>query len=344
MDKWVACGLEVSARELMVAVEGEERVRRFANTVEGHGQLVKALTRGGRRVRVVMEATGLYGFDVAVALEGQAGVEVMVANPRGARNFAIALRERGKSDPRDARMLREYAARMPFCAWQRPNENRLALWAIARRLQALTELCRAEKNRQHAAGLSQATPACVRRDIARNLRAQQQAMRQLRQQAHQYIAAEVQLHRQYQLLLTVRGIAETSAMQILAELAILPADRDVRQWVAYAGLDPVEYRSGESVRQPARLRKAGNRHLRQALYMPALSAIRWEPHLRGFFQHLVLRGKKKKQALLAVARKLLHAIYGMFRTNSPYHGERVFQLPITTPILAPALTQNLACT
>ena len=326
MDKWTACGVEVSARELMVAVEGEGQVRRFANDAEGHGLLLRTLTRGGRRVRVVMEATGLYGWDVALALEGQVGVEVMVANPRAIRNFAKALLERSKSDLRDVVVLREYAARMPFCAWRRPNENRLALWAIARRLQALTELCRAEKNRQHAAGVSQATPVCVRRDIARNLRAQQRAMQQLRQQAQKYIAAEVALHRQYQLLLTVRGIAETSAIQILGELAVLPADRDVRQWVAYAGLDPIEYSSGESVRKATRISKAGNRHLRQALYMPALTAIRWEPHLRGFFQHLVHRGKQKKQALLAVARKLLHAIYGMFRTNSPYNGTRVYQL------------------
>src|SRR5579864_7844509 len=112
MDKWMACGVEVSARELVVAVEGEGRVQRFANTEAGHRQLLSTLTRGGRRVRVVMEATGLYGFDVALALEGQAGVEVMVANPRAVRNFAKALMERSKSDLRDVLVLREYAARI----------------------------------------------------------------------------------------------------------------------------------------------------------------------------------------------------------------------------------------
>jgi len=66
------------------------------------------------------------------------------------------------------------------------------------------------------------------------------------------------------------------------------------------------------VRQPSQLSRAGNRHLRSALYMPALTAIRWEPRLRGFYEHLVNRGKHKKQALLAVAGKLLHAIYGTF--------------------------------
>jgi len=70
--------------------------------------------------------------------------------------------------------------------------------------------------------------------------------------------------------------------------------------------------------------------------MPALTAIRWEPHLRGFYEHLVNRGKRKKQALLAVARKLLHAIYGMFRTNSAYQGQLVFRLHQPQNVLARA--------
>lgn len=339
MDKWVACGLEVSARELVVVVDGK-KAQRFANTLAGHRQLLATLTRGGKRVRVVLEATGLYGMDVALLLSAAESVEVMVANPRAVRDFARAMMRRSKTDPLDARVLWEFAVRMPFSAWQRPSENRLALWAIARRLKTLTELCVAEKNRLHAAGISSVTPASVRRDIARNLQSQQRAMKQLRQQARKHLAAEAELQQQYQLLLTVRGIAENSAIQILGELAMLPEDRDVRQWVAYAGLDPREYSSGESVRQRTRISKAGNHHLRQALYMPALVAIRWEPHLRGFYLHLLQRGKRKKQALLAVARKLLHAIYGMFRTNCPYNGTRVYLLP--SPTQDSLLTQKLS--
>jgi transposase len=328
MDKIAGCGLEVSARELVVALE-DQRVQRYANTAAGHRKLQETLTRGGRRVRVVLEATGMYGLDVAMLLSRTEGVEVMIANPRAVRDFAKAMMQRSKNDPLDALVLWEYATRMPFRAWQGPSQNRLALWGITRRIQALTEQCRGEKNRQHAAGVSQTTPACVRQDIARNLRAQQHAIKKLRQEARKCVAAEVQLEQEYQLLVSVPGIAESSALQILGELALLPADRDIRQWVAYAGLDPSEHQSGTSVRKPARLSRNGNRHLRRALYMPALTAIRWEPHLRGFYEHLVRRGKRKKQALLAVARKLLHAIYGMFRTNSIYQGELVFRLTPT---------------
>src|SRR5579863_709781 len=104
------------------------------------------------------------------------------------------------------------------------------------------------------------------------------------------IAIEPELHQRFQRLITVPGIAQTSALQILGELVTLPADRDIRQWVAYAGPDPMQHPSGESVKRRSRLSGDGNRHLRNALYMPALVATRHEPHLRGFYEHLVSGG------------------------------------------------------
>jgi transposase len=274
---------------------------------------------------------------VALWLSAHGGIELMVANPRAVLHFAQARMQRNKNDQLDAVMLREFALRMEFTAWTRPTQSTLELWAIARRLQALTKQCTAEKNRQHAAGVSQAMPACVRASVARTLRSLQREIQKLRGLARRCIAGDARLQRRYQLLRTVPGIGESSALQILAEWALLPDDRDVRQWVAYAGLDPREYSSGSSVKKRARISKVGNRHLRCALFMPALVASHCEPHLRGFYQHWVAEGKKKKQALTAVARKMLHAIFGMFRWDRPYDGERVYPLPL--PGSAPQATK-----
>jgi len=337
MDKMEACGIEVSAQELVVALSGkrgEAVLRRFANTAAGHQQLLHTLTRGGKRVSVCVEATGVYGLDLALRLSAREGVRVMVANPRAVRHFAQAMMRRSKNDSLDAVVLREFAARMPFTPWVRPEKNALELWAIARRLEALTKQCAAEKNRQHAAGVSRAIPSCVRRSVARTLLFLQREINLLRQQALRCIASEERSQRRYQLLRSVPGIGEVSAVQMLAELLLLPPDRDVRQWVAYAGLDPREFSSGTSVRKRTCISKFGNRHLRQALFMPALVASRREPHLRGFYQHLLARGKKKRLALMAVARKLLHAIYGMFRHQQPYQGDRVYRFPSTAQIVA----------
>ena len=114
---------------------------------------------------------------------------------------------------------------------------------------------------------------------------------------------------------------------MLAELTLLPAGMDVRQWVASSGLDPREYSSGTSVQKRVRISKAGNKHLRRALYMPALVAVQHQPQVRAHYEHLQARGKTKMQALVATMRKLLHAIYGMFKHDQLFDGAKVYAAP-----------------
>ena len=329
MDKLDFCGIEVSLRELLVAVrrhDGGQALRSFSNTPPGYQALIGYLSRPDRQVRICLESTGLYGLDLSLALHA-AGFELMVANPRAVRHFATALMKRSKTDPLDARVLLEFAARMPFQAWQPPSAAALALRALARRLSSLTEMQTAEKNWLHAACLTETTPAAVRRDLERSLRAHRRALDRLTREALKIIAQDPALHAGYHMLLSARGIGPTSAVQILGEVAVLAPDLNVRQWVAHAGMDPRQYTSGQSVHRKTRISKAGNRHLRRALYMPALVAVRHDPHLRAFYQHLLARGKAKMQALVAVMRKLLHAIFGMFKHHQPYDGSKVYRIP-----------------
>jgi len=123
--------------------------------------------------------------------------------------------------------------------------------------------------------------------------------------------------------LNVPGIGETSALQILGELVVLSDTADARQWVAFSGLDPCTFTSGSSVEKRPRISRGGSRHLGHALYMPALVALRREPNLRRFYQRLLSRGKARLQAVVAVMRKLLHALFAMFRTNQPYDGSKL---------------------
>ena len=332
------CGIEVSAQTLLVALSREGRAasrREFPNTGEGHQGVLRFLERSARPVRVAMESTGLYGLDLALTLH-QAGVAVMVANPRAVRHFATALIERSKTDRLDAEVLREFAARMPFVVWRPPSPAAFKLVAVARRLEALTDMLTAEKNRRHAASLSEALPAIIRRDVERSIQSQQRAIQRLTRAAQEFVLSDPALARRFELLLSIPGFAVTSALHVLAELALLPADLDVRQWVAYAGLDPREYTSGTSVHKKVRISKAGNKHLRRALYMPALVGVRHDPHLRAFYEHLVERGKTKLQALVAAMRKLLHAIFGMFKHHQTFDGSKAYALlpAPTSPLVA----------
>ena len=127
-------------------------------------------------------------------------------------------------------------------------------------------------------------------------------------------------------LVSAKGIGETSAMRILAELLVLPDDLAAPQWVAHAGLDPRPYESGTSIHRPRRISKVGNRHLRAALYMPALVAIQHEPNIKAFYDKLIAAGKKPMQAVVAVMRKLLHAIWGMLKHDQDFDGEKFFRI------------------
>lgn len=332
MHKRDYCGIEVSSKELLLALRRDGQtlpLKSFPNTPEGHRAIVRYLARQGRLVRVCLESTGVYGLDLALLLQKRTGVEVMVANPRAVRHFAQALMQRSKTDPLDALVLLEFAVRMRFRPWRPPSSTALHLCAVARRLEAITELCAAEKNRLHATCAAQALPEVVRQDLKRSIAFHHRALVRLTRQAMKLIASEESLREQYAQLDSIPGIACASAIRILAELVMLSPDLDVRQWVAAAGMDPRQYRSGSSVHKKTRISKAGNRHLRAALYMPALVAVRHDPHLRAYYEHLLANGKVEMQALVAVMRKMLHAIYGMLKHRQPYDGSKVFRLPAT---------------
>lgn len=323
----VVAGLDVSAKELVVMVRHDSKTeasRSFANTAQGHQQLRRYLTEGREQVRVCMESTGLYGLDAALALRCDSRLEIMVANPRAVRDFARALMQRSKTDPLDARVLVEYAARMPFQPWAPPPAEALQITALARRIHALTQQSTMEKNRLHAVEASTTTLRVIVQDLRRSLRTLETAIAKLSRAAHKILAASPELERRFRLLQSTPGIAAVSALQLLGELVLIPANCDVRQWVAYAGLDPRHYESGSSVHQKVRISKVGNRHIRRALYMPALTAAHHSPVFRAYYLHLLAAGKCKMVALVAIMRKLLHAIFGMFKHDAVFDGARLY--------------------
>ena len=322
----VFCGIDVSAETLSVAVCGQGqgyRQREFANRASGHQALIRWLGKGGSQVRVSLEATGIYSLDLALALDAAEGIEVAVLNPKLVNRFAQTLR-RSKTDAADAAVLAEYSRRMPFQSWQRPSVMAFQLRAITRQIESLTVQHTREQNRLHASEGSQATPRCVVHDLRRSLVGLKRRTEKLRRAAIELIQGNDEMSLRFTLLIGMPGIGEISALHLLGELAALAPEMKVRQWVAHSGLDPVHQNSGTSVHKASRISRAGSRHLRRALYMPALAAVRWDPHLKAFYEVLLARHKSKLQALIAVARKLLHAIYGIFKSRTPYDGNKLF--------------------
>jgi transposase len=318
-------GIDVSARWIDVeraAADEPVAVRRVANTAAGHRAVGRWLTQGGRAARVVLEATGVYSWDIALALQRTARVEVMVLNPRVSKDFAGACGQRASTDATAARRLREYAARMPFVPWVPPSAAALEVRALMRRVAAVVEMRTQEHNRLHALQATAALPAAVRTEVRTHIRSLGRQIARLERAAQTLVQSVPALQARYDRLRSIPGVGVRSALGLLAELAVLPSALTVRQWVAQAGLDPRPVRSGSSVHPPVRISKRGNVHLRRVLFMPALVAVRRSPAVQRLATQLTAQGKAPLQVLVAVMRKLLHAIYGMLKANTDFDGER----------------------
>ncbi len=322
-------GVDVSARELVVAIRRSGKaypLARFPNTGEGHRRLIKWATKWGKPARVGVEATGIYSFEVALALYRHPKTQVMVINPRALRNFSQALMKRGKTDPIDAEVALEYVQRMPFQTWQAPRDEVLDLQAITRRIAQIKVEINREGNRLHASTQRPSVASAVALDIEEHVEHLKARVQQLKARALELIEGEATLREKFARLTSVHGIAATSAMGILAEISMLPADMKPAQWVAYAGLDPRPHESGDTIQKRRVISKAGNKYLRTALYMPALVAIQQQPNVKAFYEKLISRGKKPMQGVIAVMRKLLHSIWGILQHNQDFDGEKFYKM------------------
>lgn len=327
-------GIDVSYQDvvMVVSVNGKaQKAKTFKNTPSGHQTILQSLTKLKGEVRVCIEATGIYHFDLAVALSRIEQVQVMIINPRASHNFAQALLKRSKTDAVDAATLAVYCERMPFELWHRPADEVISLRAISRRIASLNKLKTQTKNQLHALNATAETPSVVIEQTQQLIDLLDQQVESLRDNALELIGEHTELNKPLELILTIKGIAEASAIQLLGELLILPKELSAKQWVAYAGLDPRQFESGSSIAKKPRISKAGNKHVRQALYMPALVATRFDVHIKGYYTHLIEdNGLKKMQAICAVMRKLLHAIHGMLKTNEEFDGTRFYTLSVKT--------------
>lgn len=321
-------GIDIGAEEVILVIRKNGKPfdpQKFTNTPADRDRLVKKLVKLSGII-VCLEATGVYHFDLSLALH-DAGVLLMVVNPKASHNFAKVLMKNSKTDVVDANTLAEYAARMDFVAWTRPSDETIALRSFARRINTLTGQKAAAKNHLHALNATSETPKAVIKDAKLAITQLEKRIDCLTAGALVLIDKHPELERILALLISIKGVGETSAIALMGELLLLPPDLSHREWVKFAGLDPRAFDSGKSIHKKTSISKAGNRHIRAALYFPALSAKQHDKHVKAYFQHLMDNGKTPLQGVCAVMRKMLHAIHGMLKHNVPFDNTRFYAIP-----------------
>lgn len=305
--------VSLSSLELCLLDSDSAPLRRqvFPNSKAGVRGILTLLRSQSRPVEVCLEPTSRYHEALALSLSATPYCVLHLPNPRSVHDFGSALSRRAKTDRCDAELLARMALCLVLPVWAPPSEAVRALNAVAVRLSQLTTMRAQEKNRLRLLQACPGIPALLK-DVKSHIAMLKRRGEALEREALAIIRSEALLARRYELLRSVPGIGQISAIQLLGFLSMLPPGLDKRQWVACAGLDPAPRESGQSSK-PRRISRRGSPRLRRALYMPALVATRHNQPLAAYYQRLLAKGKKPLMAISALMVKLLHIIWALWK-------------------------------
>ena len=298
----IGVDLSKDALDVFDPCRGETRI------VNQRPAIARWAARLGPEDFVVFEATSGCDRAVRAALEA-AGHDFVRLNPLHAWRFARSL-NLPKTDRVDARMLARLGAERQPDPDPASNPAREELRALEQRRDQLKRMETQEKNRLAAAILP-----LVARDVRAELANLARRLARIDKAIAAHIAGHPALAADAALLRGIPGVGPVTATEILAHLP--EAGRvDRREVASLAGLAPRARESGKH--KGKRSLGDGRRHLRRALYMAALSALRHDGFLSGFVARMKADGKPSKVILIAVARRLLVIANAILRSRIPF--------------------------
>jgi transposase len=310
-------GIDGSKNTLDASMSSRNKVRArsFANSSDVWRDLLDWLiTQKIRRVHTCMESTGRYSLGIACALY-EAGHIVSIVNPAQIRDFARTKLGRNKTDGVDAAHIREYCELFKPKPWAPPSAAHRRLGELQTIRTGIVAGLTEWKNRKSSGMIDSVAQSLANVTIS-HFTSQRGAVDEA---IAQTIDNDSGLRRKRDLLLSINGVGETLAGVVMAELPGPDELRSSAEVVAYAGLNPRQHQSGTSIDRAIRISKIGNAVHRAALYMLAMSAMRYNPAIVALVGRLKSRGRlKPKQILVAAMRKLLVLCFGVLKTGKPF--------------------------
>lgn len=326
----LSVGIDIAARSVTACLLTPARVKQAVLTVEqneiGFKQLAQRLDTTGlerQHIFVVVEATGVYWTGIVYFLH-RAGFPVSLANPYRVRRYADSQSLDSKTDPLDAYVLAEYGLTnyRRLRVWHEPPLIYEHIYQLLHERYWLSSLRAQGKNRAYARRQRITAINSVERRTQEFNRVVRRQADQIEREIIRLMQQDTQWAASAQRLQSIPGIGALTAAWILCATQNFEFFDTAEQVVKYAGLAPRLFESGESIRKQRGLGPHGHARLRQALFMGALNAIRYNARLKYFYERLVARGKPKKVAVLAVARKLLVIGYALVKHETTYDPER----------------------
>jgi transposase len=300
-------GIDIAKDSLEIALFGEDGSEQIQNSKRAVTKLADHLVELEPEL-IVLEASGGYERCV-LSILGQAGLPVALINPTRSRNFAKSTGTFAKTDRIDAQMLAHYAQAIRPKPRKVTTEQDEHLAALLTRRKQLVSMVTAEKNRLHSA-----RPQVLDR-ISQHLIWLKTELDDLQDELDELLSNHQDWQRDKDILESAPGVGTVTSFTLLAHLPELGV-LDRKEIAALVGVAPMSHDSGKY--QGKRFVQGGRPAVRSALYMAALSATRYNPIIRSFYNSLLARDKAKKVALTACMRKLLVMLNAMIRDQIPW--------------------------
>jgi transposase len=297
-------GIDVSKNWLDIAID--EKVFRIDQDVKSIEKFIKSHSKA--KILAVLESTGGYEKLFARMLIKN-GMTVHVAHPNKVNAFAKAKGRLAKTDKIDSRVLKEYGK---FLSSQEirdyPSEKQEELELLGARLEQLKYLHHQEVCRQGIA-----TNAHIKKSIKSVITILEKQLRQVEEAVLEIINGDIKLKEKYNLLQSMKGVGKGIALTLMTSLPEL-GEANKKEIAALVGVAPITKQSGQKIGKSSI--RYGRQNVRKALYMGALTACRYSPKFKNFYEKLVASGKPKKVAIVAVIRKMIVTLNAMVQSKT----------------------------
>ena len=304
----------------------------FENKQSGFEELAVAITLNKERcgydsVQIILESTGGYELYLLSFIHSQ-GWTFTLPNPKAVRDWAKGVGYRAKTDKVDGRILAHYGGERRPKTQQPVPEIIEQLDSLLQRQEDTQKILRQELNRQHALSYRPNASASAFKSLDRSIAFLKSELQQLEDDIALLLKGNPELRTQSKQLLSVAGVGKKTVLPLLVMFhrfdARTKGEGTGKGVTAYMGLDPKPFESGKTVWKPSFISKMGNPVMRSRLYLAALGGIRGKKSpLRHFYLRLVERGKAKKLALVASARKILIWAWAIFKQGVEFDSSRL---------------------
>lgn len=300
-------GVDVSKDSLSIHFYPLEEAFKIENSAKGMKLLLEKLAMHDVEL-ITFESTGGYE-NLLMKYVNKNGYLFWQIDPRRIKYFIAAEGIRYKNDPNDARMIALFSYKNQQTYTKKPlSEEAQKLRAYFRRKQELREYIIMERTR-----LSSPSQELFKKNIEKLIKFLEKAIKKLDVEILSIIDNDKELTKKRKIMESIPGVGIESAMALIAEMPELGTVEN-KQAAALLGVAPYTQESG-NYKGKSRTGFDGRQHPRSILYMGALSAGRFNPDLKIFYDRLKDAGKASKVAIIAVTRKLICLINTLLKED-----------------------------